>query len=40
MMTVETQTASVGCNDNHFKHLNLIALTGVGMEEADKETVH
>lgn len=36
MVTGETQTASVHCNDNHLKHLNLIALTGVGREEQTK----
>lgn len=36
MVTGETQTASVNCNDNHLKHLNLIALAGVGREEQTK----
>ena len=34
------QTASVHCNDNHLKHLNLIALAGVQRGGTDKETLH
>ncbi len=34
------KTASVHCNDNHLKHLNLIALIGVGRGGKDKETLH
>lgn len=48
MATGGTQTASVHCNDNHLKHLNFSAPTGVEREgqtkrhctvQQDKETV-